>query len=62
MKEVIMIETIEQYQLDLFKDPEICRLEAEIAKTKESNNRVRKKLFAENGKKVIMSLKENKGI
>jgi len=36
----------ELYQLDLFKDPEICRLEAEIAEAKEGTNRIRKGLFA----------------
>ena len=37
---------IEQFQLDFFKDPEISRLEAQIAEAKEGTNRVRKGMFA----------------
>lgn len=38
--------TMNEYQLDFFKDSEICRLESEIKETKESAHRVRKALFA----------------
>ena len=37
-------------QFDFFKDPEICGLEADIDGIRRSTDRVRKKLFAENGK------------
>lgn len=36
----------ETYQLDLFKSPEICRLEAEIKEVKKGSDRVRKGVFA----------------
>lgn len=50
----------EYYQLDFFKDDEICRLESEIQACKESSNKVRKRLFAENGslKKIIADLEQ----
>ena len=41
---------VECYQLDFFRDPEICKVEADIRATNESLSRVRKKLFAEHGK------------
>ena len=40
------------YQLDLFKDPETCRLDAiqeMVEKNYESQTKVRKKLFAQHG-------------
>ncbi len=36
----------ELYQLDLFKDPEISRLEAKLSSTQDSLTRVRKGMFA----------------
>ena len=37
---------VKAIQFDLFKDPEICRLEAEIAEAKASTDRVRKGMYA----------------
>jgi len=47
-------------QFDFFKDPEICVLESEIKDIKNSTDKVRKKLFAENNKqaKLIKELSE----
>lgn len=47
-------------QFDFFKDPEICRLEAELALVKESSNKVRKSLFARHNKlqKQLTALQE----
>lgn len=36
----------EVYQLDFFKDDEMCRLESELHKTQASLNRVRKGTYA----------------
>ena len=46
------------YQLDFFEQPEISIVKARIEEVKESNDKVRKKLFAENGelKKRILEL------
>lgn len=51
-------------QLEFFKDFNTVRLEDEIRKQKESNERVRKKLFAENGKlkKELTELQERMAI
>lgn len=50
----------EYYQLDFFKDPEICRLESEVECTKEMANKVRKALFARHNelKRQLDELKE----
>lgn len=40
----------EGYQLDFFKDSNISRLESIIEKNKTSQDKVRRKLFAENNK------------
>ena len=36
----------EHYQLDIFKDPQITRLEAKIKETQERGDRVRKGMYA----------------
>lgn len=48
------------FQLDFFKDPEISRLEYELAAAKESQNKIRKSLFARHNKlqKQFDELKE----
>lgn len=39
-----------QYQLEFFRDPEMVRLESQMYDCKESSNKVRKRLFAENNR------------